>query len=172
MFSFKRSLIALVGILAIVGTLATLMPLISLGQSGNPLTRDPRKSYYLTQTQHNGGHALSACAAGYHMASLWEIHDPSNLRYDTQLGLTQDDSGFGPPTGFGAVGWVRTGFAANSSATAGQTNCNAWTSTSLAVGGTLVLLVSDWESTADNVSPWNATVSSCSSPRSVWCMQD
>jgi hypothetical protein len=27
------------------------------------------------------------CAVGYHMASLWEIHEPSNLRYDTALGF-------------------------------------------------------------------------------------
>ena len=37
MFSFKRSLIALVGVLIIVGTLATLMPLVRRGQGGNPI---------------------------------------------------------------------------------------------------------------------------------------
>ena len=98
MFSFKRSLLALVGVLALVGALATMMPLVSRGQGGNPLNRDPRKAYYLTQTTHNGGQARSACAAGYHMASLWEILDTSNLRYNTELGFTQEDSGFGPPT--------------------------------------------------------------------------
>ena len=47
MFSFKRSLIALVGLLVIVGALATLMPLVSRGQGDikNPLNRDPRKSF-------------------------------------------------------------------------------------------------------------------------------
>ena len=40
------------------------------------------------------------------MASLGEIHDTSNLRYDTDLGLTLADSGFGPPIVFG---WIRTG---------------------------------------------------------------
>jgi hypothetical protein len=46
------------------------------------------------------------------MASMWEISDPSNLRYDTQLGVTTADSGFGPPAGTSFVaffGWVRTG---------------------------------------------------------------
>ena len=50
--------------------------------------KGPRK-FYLTQALHNGAQALSACAQGYHMASLWEIHDTSNLRYDTDLGLTR-----------------------------------------------------------------------------------
>ena len=38
--------------------------------------KGPRK-FYLTKTEHNGAQALSACAPGYHMASLWEIHDPT-----------------------------------------------------------------------------------------------
>ena len=99
MFSIKRSLFALVGLLVIVCTLAALTPLVSRGQGDikNPFNRDPRKSFYLTRVTHNASQALSACAEGYHMASLWEIHDPSNLRYDTELGFTTDDSGFGPP---------------------------------------------------------------------------
>jgi len=60
MFNFKRSLIALVGVLVLVGALATLMPLVSRGQGGNPLTRDTRRSYYLTQTTHIGSQALTA----------------------------------------------------------------------------------------------------------------
>ena len=42
--------------------------------------KGPRK-FYLTQTTHNGAQALSACAPGYHMASLWEINEPRT--YDT-----------------------------------------------------------------------------------------
>ena len=85
MFSFKKSLLGLVGLLVIVGALATLMPLVSRGQGGNPFDRDTRKSFYLTKTSHNGSQVLTACAEGYHMASLWEIFDTSNLRYDTAL---------------------------------------------------------------------------------------
>ena len=110
MFSFKRSLIALVGLLVLVGGLAAVMPLVSRGQGGNPLTRDTRKSYYVTKTSHDGSEALTACAEGYHMASLWEIFDTSNLRYDTQLGATAQDSGLGPPSISGlSEGWIRTG---------------------------------------------------------------
>jgi hypothetical protein len=65
----------------------------------------PRK-YYMTRDRYDGAHALTACAAGYHMASLWEIHETSNLRYDTELGLTRGDSGCGPPNSFS--GWSGT----------------------------------------------------------------
>ena len=95
MFSFKRSLTALVGSLVLGGTIAALIPLVSSGQD-KQLKRDSRRSFYLTQTEHTGSQALTACAEDYHMASLWEILDPSNLRYNTELGYTRADSGSGP----------------------------------------------------------------------------
>ena len=182
MFSFKRSLSALVGLLVIVGTLAILMPLVSRGQGNNPIVEQlrPRK-FYLTQIKHNGGQALSACAAGYHMASLWEIHDPSNLRYDTALGFTQGDSGFGPPIPFPfgppqldrPFGWVRTGNGSANSGTPGATNCHAWTSANGDDNGTFIFLASTWDSTDVTVIiPWRAGVSACDSTLRVWCVQD
>jgi len=88
------------------------------------------RGYYLTQGTYNGaeadgtdGNGAGVCASGYHFASLWEILDPSNLKYNTTLGYTQADSGQGPPTN--ALGWVRTGYLSNTSTTAGQGNCNA-----------------------------------------------
>jgi plastocyanin len=67
------------------------------------------RQYYLTQTFHRGAEADGAGvgADGYHFASLWEIMDPSSLKYDTTLGKTSDDSDQGPPT-YQSVGWVRT----------------------------------------------------------------
>jgi hypothetical protein len=88
------------------------------------------RMFYLTQTAVPGDQALTACAVGYHMASLWEIHEPSNLRYNTRLGVTQDDSGFGPPTGM--EGWMRTGSVNNVQNQPGLANCNSWTSHDLA----------------------------------------
>jgi hypothetical protein len=173
MFSFKRSLIALVGVLAVVGTLATLLPLVSRGQGGNPLTRDTRRSYYQTQTPHTAHQAPTACVEGYHMSSLWEIFDTSNLRYNAQLGLTQADSGFGPPAAL-VEGWIRTGMDGNANGTPGFANCQAYTSGSLMDEGTVVRLTSVWGSTSDvrRVSPWSADTASCASPRRVWCVQD
>lgn len=174
MFSFRRSLIALVGLLVIVGTLATLMPLVSRGQGNNPIVAQlqPRK-FYLTQTTYTGSQALTACASGYHMASLWEIFDTSNLRYDTVLGKTQDDSGFGPPSQI--LGWMRTGRFASSVDLAGGGNCDAWTSADDADFGTVAGLNNDWTGDLNqgkNVRPWTAFANTCNSNQSVWCVQD
>ena len=44
-----------------------------------PLAQAPSmRQYYVTTTKKPGGEATTACAAGYHMASLWEILDTSN----------------------------------------------------------------------------------------------
>ena len=64
------------------------------------------RKFYLTQNTFTGSQALTACADRYHMASLWEIFEVSTLRYDSENGLTLDDSGSGPPV---AAGWARTG---------------------------------------------------------------
>ncbi|HEX6623952.1 MAG TPA: hypothetical protein VF064_09580 [Pyrinomonadaceae bacterium] len=182
MYSFRNSLAALVGLLLLVAASAVLLPLAGRGQtdSKNPLRRDPRKSYYLTQTRLDGSQALTACAAGYHMASLWEIHDPSNLRYDTELGLTRPDSGFGPPSGFTTalnlvvpLGWIRTGGHPNAGPEPGLGNCNVWTSADGADGGTVVYLADRWDATTLEVtSPWVAETRPCDFTARVWCVQD
>ena len=174
MYSFKKSLIALAGLLALVAVFAALLPLVGRGQGQagdkNPLNRDPRRSFYLTQTIHNGAQALSACAAGYHMASLWEIFDTSNLRYDTQLGATTADSGFGPPAE--SAGWIRTGGTATDANITGRANCNAWTSASNSGFGTIVGLSPNWESSPQEISPWSGTPIPCGGSVPVWCVQD
>ena len=104
------------------------------------------------------------------MASLWEILDPSNLRYNTALGFMTSDSGFGPPSELS--GWIRTGYAATSDSTAGRSNCNAWTSTSVGDLGTAVELSSSWNDAATVASPWVAGQNSCNVNTRVWCMQD
>ena len=83
MFSRKKLFIAVTGLVSF-GLLATLAPLVSLGQN-TPI--DTRRSFYLTKATHKGFAGETACALGYHMASLWEIHEPSNLSYNTTLGL-------------------------------------------------------------------------------------
>jgi hypothetical protein len=47
-----------------------------------------RRRFYLTTGSFPGNHQANICAVGFHMASLWEILDPSSLTYDTQLGQT------------------------------------------------------------------------------------
>ena len=54
--------------------------------------------------------AAAACAAGFHMAALVELLDPSTLAYVAGLGVPepfQSDQGSGPP--FQLRGWARTG---------------------------------------------------------------
>jgi hypothetical protein len=168
------------GLLLLAGGLVALTPLVNEGQGQVPRTqpqRDQRRLYYLSQETRTGSNALAACAAGYHMASLWEIRDTSNLKYNTELGVASDDSGFGPPTsadGEGdAPGWIRTGWDATSSGP-GVGNCNAWTSDSSDALGTIVTLSANWSSinTANPISPWLALSAECSSPQHVWCVQD
>ena len=174
MFSFKRSLIAFLGLLVIVGALATLMPLVSRGQGNNPIVAQlQQRQFYLTQTTHNGGQALSACASGYHMASLWEIFDTSNVRYNSVLGLTKGDSGFGPPTN--EPGWIRTGAVASPASSPGLGNCNAWTSASSMDNGTVVGITFVWDSAeVIRITPWvtGAPAPICFAAFHVWCVQD
>ena len=128
-------------------------------------------SYYLTQSNYDGASALTACTNGYHMASIWEILDPSNLVYDTNLGLVQADSGQGPPTYQYAHGWVRTGYHTDYvAATPGLANCNSWSSNSADDQGTFVDIRSDWTVERD-VGVWEAVTGQCNVPRSVWCVR-
>ena len=130
-----------------------------------------QRSYYLTKTPKNGKYTLTACEEGYHMASLWEILDPSNLKYDTELGLQNTDSGEGPPSGY--YGWVRTGYESNASSSdpAGMVNCNAWKSNNPSDWGSAVSLESDWSTSAD-VFVWDAVKSACVNSLRVWCVAD
>jgi hypothetical protein len=131
----------------------------------------PRK-FYLTQGLFDGSQALTARADGYHMASLFEIFDVSTLRYDTTLGLTRDDSGFGPPIAFG---WIRTGnLSSGTTGIVGTDNCFAWTSSNNSDFGAAATLNSRWDIAQFNrpISPWIAGNLSCSSTRRVWCVQD
>ena len=180
MFSFKRSLIALVGILVLVGVVAAVMPLVGRGQ-GHGKQPFAQRTFYLTQTQHNGSQPLSACAQGYHMASLKEIFDTSNLRYNTELGFTDSDSGFGPPSGFtvggdpvNAAGWIRTGGPPHDGGVIGAANCKVWTENSDGDLGTVVFLEPVWSHLTPTtvISPWVGETRSCSGASRVWCVQD
>jgi hypothetical protein len=124
------------------------------------------KKFYLTQDAFAPPGATLACAAGFHMASMWEIYDPSNLTYDTELGLRQADSGSGPPAN--ANGWIRTGANATTGSGAAGVNCNAWTSTE--GEGTVAML--RFSATATATGPWDASDDGCNQSNRVWCVQD
>ena len=128
------------------------------------------RQFYLTTTTHDGLSAPTACAAGYHMASLWEIHDPTQLRYDRTLGASGDDAGSGPPAN--DSGWIRTGANAQTAAGPGDSNCNAYTSNSNADAGTLVELTEEWDFEGSAISPWTGRELQCTTQFPVWCVQN
>jgi hypothetical protein len=135
------------------------------------------RGYYLTESTYNGadadgtdGNGAGVCAEGYHFASLWEILDPSNLKYNTDLGATLGDSGQGPPSYW--RGWVRTGYYNTTTTTvAGHANCNAWTSSSDSDSGTYAVLPDYW-TTGQDVHVWEVSASKCYMTRRVWCVAD
>jgi hypothetical protein len=68
-----KNLCAVAGLLIVANSLLpVLTPRMSQGQSERSISsaRVARK-YYLTNSAHDGNEVLTACAAGYHMASLW-----------------------------------------------------------------------------------------------------
>ena len=130
------------------------------------------RQYYLTPSgSYDGSEATTACTEGYHMASLWELLDVSNLIYNTTLGFqhSSGDQGDGPPAH--ADGWVRTGTFASTSGGAGYANCNGYTSGVEAHQGTVAWLPPDWESPASTIGPWRVGAESCD-PARVWCVED
>jgi hypothetical protein len=134
------------------------------------------RQYYLTKDSFKGtkpsgsnGSGAGVCANGYHFASLWEILDPSNLKYDTVLGDDLLDSGEGPPSY--TLGWVRTGSSSNNIPKPGRANCSNWEYES--GFGTVVSLTTNWtDSSNRDIFVWDAALHTCSEDIQVWCMED
>jgi hypothetical protein len=142
---------------------------------GGKGSSDSRRAYYLTQTLQDAAAAPYACAPGFHMASLSEIFDPTNLRYDTSLGVFTDEPAAGiPPVRFG---WIRVGIIVPEpyqNDTPGRASCNHYTSSDPDLNGTVVAFDDDWAqwSTPNRISPWQATIRACSVSQRTWCVQD
>ena len=140
------------------------------GRQVAPAASTGMRQFYLDDYPATGATALSVCAEGYHMASLWEILDPSNLRYNPELGMTRDDSGAGPVTYWG---WVRTGYLADTDNVAGRANCDAWTTSDGAAYGTIVNLPNGaWSPSYADLHVWYAGTSPCSNYNATWCVED
>jgi hypothetical protein len=166
-----------VTVLACVLTMAALLAYLMLaresaaaaGQEASPAQSNGMRQFYLTRF-HDGNDALTACAEGYHFASLWELADPSNLKYNTSLSYVRPDSGQGPPQ---QPGWVRTGYTADASDTPGRGNCAAWTSDQDSDHGTTALLPSDWTGGEQDMDVWQVyATNTCNIQSGVWCIED
>ena len=167
-------------LVGVVGSVAWAREGASPGEGGRyaPLAQGVSgRQYYLTSAStYDGDDALTACAAGYHMASLWELLDVSNLTYNSTLGYnhTPGDEGDGPPTGtLFAEGWVRTGNAASiGPATPGQHNCASYTFQTAGMQGTVVSLPNNWSAPGTLIGSWSASTAGCETDQRVWCVED
>jgi hypothetical protein len=135
--------------------------LISAAEAGT-------RKFYLTTTSVQGDQVLTACAKGYHFASIFEILEPSNLTYDAKLGFVTADTGSGPPANYS--GWVRTGNISDVSSIPGLANCHVWTSNNSNDNGTNAALSGYWSQAATNISPWATENVQCASHFPVWCV--
>jgi len=164
--------LVLVLCLAMIATSVLLWTQVEAAEpTPQPPVRFPSQ-FYLTSIPpyYTGAEALTACAPGYHMASLWEMVDVTGLRYNQSLGDTNADMGQGPISS--ASGWVRTGTDADQSGTAGISNCNGWTSESAHHTGSYAFLPGVWDGGGADIGVWNVATGSCSANLRVWCMAD
>jgi len=140
--------------------------------------RDPRLGFYVTSDLNtfDGAEALGACTAGYHMAQVWEILDPSSLRYSSEVpGAFAGEDG---PIPAWVGGWVRTGAAPNASPNLGP-NCHSYSTNADLLHGTLVYLERNWSIEASAAAghngwlgPWFAQEWTCENSLRVWCVED
>ncbi len=137
------------------------------------------RQYYLSRMLVQANKVRSACASGYHFASIWELADPSALKYDTSRGLSSSDSGGGPPTTINymgnpltARGWVRTSFSYSVSAISGHANCGNWLNNYGLYWGTTANLPSNWIGNEQDIGVWDVGVGTCDTSLWVWCVQD
>lgn len=121
-----------------------------------------KRLYYLTIGTRSGATADTACASGFHFASLWEIHDTTLVEYDTTRGLVPTSTTQGPP--LFTPGWIQ-GMGAS---------CNAWTSTSSAVAGAEAEIIqSTFLGGLVDVIPWDVSNGrACNQLLPSWCVQN
>lgn len=135
------------------------------------LAADERVLFFITLANVNGAAADTTCPAGYHMANLYELSDPTNLVYvSSPSAKVRADQGTGPVAGW--WGWVRTGVDSSVANVAGQANCANWTSTTGGQYGTIAQLTDNWTATGVAISPWRAQTWSCGGIAPVWCVAD
>jgi hypothetical protein len=157
--------------LSVLGISVFLLVLSMLPPDRSEAGSSGGRRFYLTKDTFTGAQALTACGKGYHMASLYEIFEVSNLRYNTILGLTVDDSGSGPPTS--DFGWIRTGQSSSASSMPGVGNCFVWSSDLSTAEGTAVQLRFNFDFQSDDVvNPWRSVASPCHGGIRVWCLQN
>jgi hypothetical protein len=141
--------------------------------SPTTLSAPTRRRFYLRNASVPGNATLTACPAGFHMASIFELLDVAALHYDATLpnASLRQDMGSGPPSS--VIGWVRTGTGnATVVGGVGSNNCGTWTSNDPGHNGTAVFLSNSLTEPATMISPWEASQFPCTQLLGVWCLED
>ncbi len=112
-----------------------------------------KRSFYLSLTLGNGQELGAKCVAGFHLAQLSEIWDPSSLYYAGSRGLERANVP-GPP--MGSKGWLDAG---------DSDNCTNYTG--LAGLGTVAELV-----LVSNSPTWEVVTDGCNFTYRFWCVED
>lgn len=121
----------------------------------------------------NGSGPTTACAQGFHFASIDEILNLSQLAYDASQPFADAlaDMGAGAPHGHFA--WVRTGGGSLNSGSPGLGNCFVWASASGAdFGASVALIQGNWNGAAVNISPYFASQQTCNLGLGTWCVEN
>ena len=131
----------------------------------------PVRHFYLTKGgTFDGAHALTACATGYHTASLWEIHEPSNLTYNKILGFNLVIPArarlLKHKAGSEQVYWRKSSTQwVSRTATCGQATCQVTMACEL-------LDAPGFTSTVTPVAPWEEFTQPCNLAGHVWCVRN
>jgi hypothetical protein len=164
--------------------LVAVMVLVSLVGMVGFSRADNAKMYYLTKNSFDGGDAITACDSGFHMASLSEIQDPSNVQYAPGRKPAYDSTYEFVPFDQASdqfpdhIGWVRSGVYPPS----GFVNdCGDFRDKYDIQLGTTMTRRSLWGEDnghslyeeSDPAAWWQSTqTASCSQPEPVWCVED
>jgi len=135
--------------------------------------------YYLTTAGFTGDEAITACASGFHMASISEIQEPSTVQYALGRKPVYDYSDQVLPDQFpDHTGWVRT----EADPVTGEVyDCDVWRSSSDERSGTTMTRRSlrgenkghSLYEESDPAAWWQSTrTATCARPEFVWCVED
>jgi len=153
----SKKLVGLIAIAALIAFCATTWA------APKERPADVGQSFYLTNSPTLGAFDPDlVCVDGYHMASLYELKNPSEMHYDTNpvYSLILDDSGSGAPV---LNGWIRSG----RDASTGQ-NCSVWLSEHQNSMGQVVQPTF----TTTVFGTWGLSSAPCNTLHYLWCISD
>ncbi len=124
-------------------------------------SRRGARRYYLSATSVTGELVASHCDSGFHLATSFELWDPSDMQYDRSRGLTTNESGPAVST----RGWiVESGWAL-------APDCSDWTTPSSSIEGT-TLSIRRVGAQEQNPGWLVVSTRACDLPHPVWCVED